>query len=412
MWAYDASTAAANSPMLGSPILSKDGTKVAFIESAAATGAILHVLRWKSGDGGTNLGATPVPPTTSTSTGSTYTTCLSGATSCMFNVTLGTNNNTNSPPFYNYSTDVLYVGDDGGRLWKVTGVFNGTPTIAASPWNAGVLVDSGFVLTGPIYDFGTGNIFVADSNGRLSFVPDSTGVLSATNISGLGAITDPPIVDSSTGHVFVFSGGNVTSAIVEEASTSALASPTSVNIGNTSPTTHVHVGTFDNNYFTSVSTGHLYVCGKRAANAAPALYSIPFTSGGVMTTPVNGPLNLSTTAAAQECSPLSEIYNPNQGGGTDWLFLGVPANCAFGGSATGCIMSFNITSGTFPATVSATAAENGGTSGIIVDNVSTSVQASSAYFTTLSSPGTGACTSEPVNDTTTCLVKRTQSGLQ
>jgi len=411
MWAYNASTAGTSSPMLGSPILSLDGTKVAFIESFT-TGAILHVLRWKSGDGGTNLSASPVAPTTSTSTGSTYTTCLAGATSCMFNLTLGTNNNTNSPPFYNYASDVLYVGDNGGRLWKVTGVFNGTPAIAASPWNAGVLVDSGATLTGPVYDFGTGNIFVADSNGRLSFVPDSTGVLSATNISGLGAITDPPIVDSSTGHVFVFSGGNGTSAIVEEASTSALASPTSVNIGNNSAATHVHAGMFDNKYFTSVSTGHLYVCGKQSGNAAPALYSIPFTSGGVMTTPVNGPLNLSTTTSAEECSPLSEINNSNVGGGTDFLFLGVPANCAFGGSSSGCIMSFNITSGTFPATTSATAAENGGTSGIIVDNVSTSVQASSAYFTTLSSPGTGGCTSEPVNDSTTCLVKRTQSGLQ
>jgi len=411
MWAYKASTAATLSPMLGSPVLSFDGTKVAYIESAA-TGAILHVLRWKSGDGGTKLGATPVAPSTSTSTGATYTTCLAGTTSCMFNLTLGSNNNTNSPPFYNYATDVLYVGDNGGRLWKVTGVFNGTPTIAASPWNAGVLVDSGFVLTGPVYDFGTGNIFVADSNGRLSFVPDSTGVLSGTNLSGLGAITDAPIVDSSTGHVFVFSGGNGTSAIVEEAGTAALGSPTSVNIGNNSSGTHVHAGTFDNLYFTSVSTGHLYVCGKQTGNAAPALYSIPFNTSGVMTTPVNGPLDLSTTTTAQECSPLSEIYNPNVNGGTDWLFLGVPANCAFGGSATGCIMSFNVTSGTFPATASATAPENGGTSGIIVDNVSTSLQASSAYFTTLSSPGAGGCTTEPVNDSSTCLVKRTQNGLQ
>ena len=409
MWAYNASTAGTASPMLGSPILSFDGTTVAFIESAS-TGAILHVLRWKSGDGGTNLSATPVAPGTSTSTASTYTTCLAGATSCMFNLTLGSNNNTNSPPYYNYSTDALYVGDNGGRLWKVTGVFNGTPTIAASPWNAGVLVDSGATLTGPVYDNGTGNIFVADSNGQLSFVPDSTGVLSGTNISGLGAITDPPIVDPSTGHVFVFSGGNSTSAIVEEAGTAALGSPTSVNIGNNSAGTHVHAGTFDNNYFTSVSTGHLYVCGKQSGNAAPALYSIPFNSSGVMSGTVNGPLNLSTTTTTQECSPLAEIYNTGQS--TDWLFLGVPANCAFGGSTTGCIMSFNITSGTFPSTVSATAPENGGTSGIVVDNVSTSVQASSTYFTTLSSPGTGGCTSEPVNDSSTCLVKRTQSGLQ
>jgi hypothetical protein len=407
MWAYNASTAGTGSPMLGSPILSLDGTKVAFIESAT-TGAILHVLNWRSGDGATSLGASPVAPSTLSTSAACGTT-----PSCMFSVGLGTNNNTNSPPFYNYATDVLYVGDNGGKLWKVTGVFNGTPTTAAAPWINGVTVDSGYVLTGPVYDPSTGNIFVGDSNGRLSFVPDSTGVLSTTNISGLGAITDPPMVDPSTGHVFVFSGGNGTSAIVEEAGNSALASPTNVNIGNNSAATHVHLGMFDNLYFTSVSTGHLYVCGKQSGNAAPALYSISFNSSGVMTTPVSGPLDLSTTTTAQECSPLSEVFNPNEGsGGTDWLFVGVPASCAFGGSATGCIMSFNITSGTFPTTVSATAAENGGTSGIVVDNVSTSVQASSAYFTTLTSPGGGGCTGEPASDSTNCLVKRTQSGLQ
>jgi hypothetical protein len=414
LWAYNASTAAAGSPMLGSPILSLDGTKVAFIESAG-TGAILHVLRPESTsgyNGNTTLNGSPGGPTTSTSTASTYTTCLSGTTSCMFNLTLGTNNNTNSPPYYNYTTDVLYVGDNGGRLWKVTGVFNGTPTIAASPWNAGVLVDSGATLTGPVYDFGSGNIFVADSNGRLSFVPDSTGVLSATNISGLGAITDPPMVDSSTGHVFVFSGGSGAKSLVTQASTTNLGSEMQVTLGtDTTAGSQIHDGTFDNIYFTSTGgTGNLYVCGK-STNPAPVLYTIPIASGVMSSTAGSSTLSLSTTATAQQCSPLSEVYNPNVSTPTDWLFLGVPANCAFSGSATGCIMSFNITS-SFPASASATAAENGGTSGIIVDNVSTSVQASSAYFTTLSSPGTGACTSEPVNDTTTCLVKRTQSGLQ
>ncbi|MFZ0961730.1 MAG: hypothetical protein WAO35_12555, partial [Terriglobia bacterium] len=140
-----------------------------------------------------------------------------------------------------------------------------------------------------------------------------------------------------------------------------------------------------------------------------ALYSVPI-SAGVMTGTVNGPLDLSTTTTAQECSPLSEVYNPSEG--ADWLFVGVPANCAFGGATGGCIMSFDITSGTIPTTAAATAAENGGTSGIVVDNVSPSAQASSAYFTTLASPGAGGCTQEPSGDSTTCLVKRTQQGLQ
>ena len=209
LWAYKASTA--SSPMLGSPILSYDGTKVAFIESAS-TGAILHVLHWKSGNGGTNLGATPVLPTTSTTTGATYTSCLSaGTTSCMFNLALGTYNNTNSPPFYDYNTDALFVGDNNGTLRKVTGVFGGTPAVA---WSA--TVNSGAILSGAVEDISNGNILVGDSTGRLSMV-SSAGVVSGTTLTGLGDITDPVMVDPFTGHVFVFSGGNGTSAVVEEA---------------------------------------------------------------------------------------------------------------------------------------------------------------------------------------------------
>jgi len=409
MWAYKASTAATAAPMLGSPILSYDGTKVAFIESAT-TGAILHVLRWKSGDGGTNLSASPVTPTTSTITGSDYTRCLAGTDSCMFNLTLGTHDNTNSPPFYDYASDSLWVGDNDGYLWKVTGVFNGTPALAAAPWSTGVEVDNGATLTGPLFDSSTGNVWVGDSTGRLSYVPNSTGALSATNISGLGAITDPPMLDPSTGHIYVFSGGSGASSLVTQATTSPFAQNAQVNLGTGAAGSQIHDGMFDNNYFNSPdSTGNLYVCGS--TTAGPALYSIGI-SGGVMSSSADGgPLDLATTAAAQQCSPLTEIYNPNEGSGTDWLFVGVPADCAFGGSTTGCIISFEITGG-FPAGAYATGAETGGTSGIIVDNVSTSGQTSSTYFTTLASPGTGGCTGEPSADSTTCLIKRTQAGLQ
>src|SRR5439155_5884386 len=97
-----------------------------------------------------------------------------------------------------------------------------------------------------------------------------------------------------------------------------------------------------------------------------------------------GPLALTTTQnVAAECSPLSEIFNPSQGGGIDWLFAGVPGSCAVGGSTTGCVMSFNITSA-FPTTASFAGAEAGGTSGIIAANVSPSGQASSLYYSTLS----------------------------
>src|SRR5207247_1263674 len=90
--------------------------------------------------------------------------------------------NTNSSPFPRYASafdpggDVIYVGDDSGKLWKITSAFNGTPTLAGAPWP--ITVNTGRRLTGPVFDFTSKNIFVADDSGRLSFVKEegsSTG---------------------------------------------------------------------------------------------------------------------------------------------------------------------------------------------------------------------------------------------
>jgi hypothetical protein len=69
-------------------------------------------------------------------------------------------------------------------------------------------------------------------------------------------------------------------------------------------------------------------------------------------------------------------------------------------------LSFDITSG-FPSAVAHFQREAGGTSGIVIDNVSTAAQASSLYFTTLSSTTCGdGVSGNP------CAVKLTQSALQ
>ena len=51
---------------------------------------------------------------------------------CYYTITLnGSPNDTNSSPFYTYTStvsDTLYVGDDSGKLHKFTPVFNGAPT--------------------------------------------------------------------------------------------------------------------------------------------------------------------------------------------------------------------------------------------------------------------------------------------
>jgi len=105
-----------------------------------------------------------------------------------------------------------------------------------------------------------------------------------------------------------------------------------------------------------------------------------------------------------ECSPLTEINNSGQN--TDWLFVGIPQSCAFGvGTASGCVESFNITSG-FPATAAAAFASSGGTSGIVVDNVSTEGHASSLYYSTL---GVAPCTGGSLGG---CAAQVTQAGLK
>jgi hypothetical protein len=68
-------------------------------------------------------------------------------------------------------------------------------------------------------------------------------------------------------------------------------------------------------------------------------------------------------------------------------------------------MSFDITT-TFPAASTAARPEAGGTSGIVVDDVSAAAQASSIYFTTLSN---ATCGDNVAGGG--CVVKLTQSGL-
>src|SRR5207249_3020884 len=123
-WSYDTHTLAGG-PVTTSPILSLDGQKVAFIESLS-TGSVLHVLRPKTSAiiGGVTEGTVMLPAVPSTVVNSTdgnaataWSGCLAGTGSCLFNLVYTNTTNTQSSPFYNYGTDGLYVGDDGGKLW-------------------------------------------------------------------------------------------------------------------------------------------------------------------------------------------------------------------------------------------------------------------------------------------------------
>jgi hypothetical protein len=443
-------------------VLSLDGTKVAFVENVAGT-ATLRILKWKAGQGTTP--GKPVAPTTTLTAGQNWTTNCPAANSCMSSIAFSgaAATDTKSPPFYNYATDELYVGNDKGVLHKFTGVFLGTPTEVGAAGKWPITVNAGAILTGPVYDDTSKNIFVGDSTGLLSFIKEltsTTGACSAGSPPCLGlvsqaltgSIVDAPYVDASTGRVMVFDGTETTKqgSVFQFDTGLTTASKVTAGIGGngTTPPANLpfdilHGGAFDDAYFSvGPGSGHLYTCGKDPGfNNRPAIYQLSFTgpspgpAGVLVTTAIPAALaNLTTTFSliGDACSPVSEIKN----GATDRIFFSFATNAnppSGGGTATGCtagqgcVASIDVSSfvvggaGTWPPTATTagiaapfilTGAQtgSGGTSGIVVDNVGVGAQESSIYYTfqTNSTAGVTCNTTTGVG----CAVKVTQSGLQ
>jgi len=435
LFAYRTQTNTGISGTLTSPTLSFDGAQVAYMEGGGGGTGVLHILRWEPGDGGT-VGA-PVLVTTSVTTGANYVTCKATATSCLLSLVFGNaSGSTSSEPFYDFDTDNLYVGDDSGNLHRFTGVFFGAPAeVTTGGWP--IAVRGGHVLTGPVVDNTSGNIFVNDVDGTLSYVrevgstvgacagigvvPPCLGSTSVAVSGNAGSITDAPIVDSTQGRVFSFTR-NHTNAIlgganVVQADTAlSAASVTRLDVG-TGRRFNLHDGAFDDAYFSNVATGHLYVCGNSGPNSGPSsglaadnqpvLKRISFNSNGTMAVVDAGTLLLAT--AVTTCSPVTEILN----GTTDWMFFSVQASGSSAAcAAIGCVMSVSAPTAspfTFPAAVAAALPERGGSSAIVIDNVSAAGQASSIYFSILAN--SNAAHRCGVTTGVGCAVKATQSGL-
>jgi hypothetical protein len=447
-WAYNTNAAGDTTGVVsGSPTLSGDGTKVAFVESNPG-GSVLHLLQYTVGDGtDQNTGAlVTAPPTNLLTSGSGWNACPTDGSSCMISLTFSTSTAGNSSPFYNFAFDTLYLGDDAGVLHKFTGVFNGTPTEVTTGWP--ITVHAGVAITPPVFDSVSNNIFVGDSDGVLSFVMDTgstTGTCrtavtppclgSATVLVSDGSvpIIDPPILDPTTGEVFAFIGdsgstsatvlGVSRNAYVVQASV-ALAGVVRVNVGGAGAA--LHSGAFDNTYFNSspgATAGFLYVCGKTGGVDHPAIRQISFHANGTINSA--GLRNLqvgNTPGAAGQCSPVTEIYNPTgslTGTPADLIFFSVQSggratvgttatNCPLT-APTGCVMSIDVTSGAFPTALNDSLGETGGTSGIVIDNVGNFGQDSSLYFSRLGQSTLSNCGGSG-SALVGCAVKLTQQG--
>jgi len=223
------------------------------------------------------------------------------------------------------------------------------------------------------------------------------------------------LVDSTAGQVFVFVGADGSfgapsscgtdvpcSGVFQFATDFTSGSGIEAQVGQGYE--FLMSGAFDNEYLSSSNasspTGHLYVVGNTGA-ANNTLFQIAIESGVMSTTAVTGPA-VSTNYTNGYYSAglqITEIYT----GTNDYIFLsvlsfGTPMNCN-ASLANGCVMGFDVTSGAVNSSTVPTGAtaEAGGTSGIVIDNVSGFGGASNIYYSPLAdqacptSGGTGGC---------------------
>jgi hypothetical protein len=407
LWAYNTGGTAALSP-----VISWEGDQVAFIQTTNSEASLVLLRMANSGGTVTN----PASITQETSAAA-YSTCNAP---CYYAMALysstTTPNDTNSPPFYDYAADTMYVGDNSGKVHKFNPVFSGTPAEVTTAWPATASTESKTVLTGAIYDPNSTLLFVADNSGYLHSVTttgsSSQTVETSTQMDYNVGFTDAPLVDctASPSYVYVFAQHtNATWINQFEASSSINGSlGTYKEIGAYGSTTvPVYSGAFDNQHTTS-SNGNLYFCAlASSSNAAyPTLYQIAMASTFSSSTVIiyNAVANGTAT-----CSPITEFYN----GTNDYIFLSVTAN---GNATTGCtgacLYNFSVpTSGSGTAgTAAAGLAVTGGASGTIIDNNSSTTGASQIYFSTLKN-GSSACAGNGTTGNTIggCAVQASQS---
>ena len=419
--------------------LSVDGSQVAFVQTDNSTGhADLVLLKWKASSG------TLAAPTVLTNTiASSYPGCI---TPCMTVIPFSGNpTDTYSSPYIDYPTGTAYVGDDAGAIHKFTNIFtSGTPAEAGSPWPVTLNTSADAALGSPVYDSGSGNIFVGDylanissncqpgiktARGNCGFLysigASSGAVVQSAQLDYNLGIYDAPIVDPSAEKVYVFVGAdnstncsNGPCAAVFQFSTGFSSGNSGIEATAGAGYNTLFAGAFDNQYFTSAGsspTGHLYVVGGTGPQNN-TLYAIAINGGGMTAGAATAGPQLATnyTAGSFYAPGLQVSEFCNNGGnacsatqGTDYLFLSVLAfgaqfssnPCPSPGINSGCVMGFTAPSGSavvgISATPNGTLQEAGGASGIVVDNGASG--ASNIYFSTLAnqtcttSGGTGGC---------------------
>jgi hypothetical protein len=347
-------------------------TLVYFVQTNSSGYAQLVLLNWKA-ETSSSIGAPSSALTTAASNTAFYNSSSFCTAPCMFAATLSGNvPDTYSSPYYDPSTDTMYVGDDNGKLHKFTPVFKGALT-EVTP----VSVNTNASLGSPVYDSVSGNVFVGDypmnfasaCEPPTSSTPGSCGYLYAVGSGNAGTtygtvtksaqldyndgIIDSPIVDSTQERVYAFVGADSTTSCansgpcagVFQFSTSSgtpltAGSPAESQVG--AGYEFMMSGAFDNQYYNSSNgTGHLYVVGGTGPSNN-TLYAITISSDTMTNPGTAGPTVGSnyTNGFYAAGMQVTEYLN----GSTDYIFASVLAY----GNVSGC------TGGTGTVTTSST----------------------------------------------------------
>ncbi len=372
-FAYNVSTIGGK--ITTSPILSLDGTMVAFVESST-TASVLHILRWKDSNGTVTA---PVTPTTATSAA----TCTAP---CMVNVPYGSSATTLSSPYYDYpgGDDALYVGNDNGQLFQIIGTFLGTPIVSTmNGWSStGIAVaNTGVKMTGPVLDSNSGNIFIGGSDGKLYAVQFNNpatrhSIAVGSGSANGGGIVDAPTVDGFSNTVFAYAAANAanvggtslaanTQAVTLQADTmTPFGTPSVATIGQGTLGAAGNAGlnelsgAFDNGYYnwsgTGANTGYFYMIGTASNATSPTLYQLPFSgvksisltgTGSGYTTPVVSISGGGTGATATASGGVDSVTLTTPGSGYTSIPTAVFSAAPTGGTtASGAAVSVGVNS--------------------------------------------------------------------
>lgn len=418
-----AAYAVGTTPLTGDVVPSYSGAsagqKIAILETANAK---LHIVT--VGTGGTATASVAPTETVVDYTNITVTNCSGGTVHTA----------TKSNVWIDYGQDVAYVGDDNGRLYAITGVFNGTPTlsfctslVAGDTIGLPVVVSSG----GTTYVFAVAN---GEFLYRVQVNPAKTAFTGKTNLR-LGkvanSIFESPVYDVGASMGYVWSNSDNINGTNQSAlfQVNILATPMTVafDLGLgvamtvSGDTGIVMDGYFDNTWLTSGAgasgaTGYTPFF-KNGVTGSPAMASFQFNASGVITglTAMNDNTNINPSTGTVNGNIVTYmITSYDSTAGVDQLFVSTGNGTTSNASS---LKRFVITT---PLVSNGATASNtvntypGGTGALIIDWQDSGLgnQTQNLYFGNLAQPTSSLCGGlSVVGPFYSCNVKAQQSNL-